>query len=209
MASRRFPRAACAVLALTLLCGITAPAQAESLCFVEDQGTCLWPAAAGDEKPRQQRNKQHGAEPGLIGHDGKPAPDHVCDTCHEEADLLPEGHLRTAGMSMSGCRICHGAGEAEPLDDRIFQSHTHFFAGGACVDCHEDPEAPVEPETAVCTGCHGPLEEIAAKTEHVEHANPHASPHGAPYAECVLCHYQHEPPDNFCATCHDFDFTMP
>ncbi|SMX43370.1 cytochrome c3 family protein [Actibacterium lipolyticum] len=184
-------------------------AQPESQCFVVDDGVCIWPAASDDNKPRQQRQNSHAGEEGLTGHDGKPAPEHVCATCHEEPDLLPEGHLRTAGMSMRGCRICHGTDQASSLDGTIFQSHTHFFAGGTCVGCHEDPEDPGEPETAVCTACHGTLEELALKTEHVAHANPHASPHGAPYAECVLCHYQHEPPDNFCATCHDFEFKLP
>lgn len=180
-----------------------------ALCFVEDRGICIWPAATGDEKPRQDRRTFHAGEPGRIGHDGAAVPDHVCDTCHKETDLLPEDHLPTAGMSMRGCRICHGTEQAEPLDDVIFQSHTHFFAEVTCSDCHEDPDNAGQPELAVCTACHGTLEDIAAKTATVEPTNPHNSPHGAPFAECVLCHYQHEPPDNFCATCHDFDFTMP
>ncbi|PYG34359.1 cytochrome c3 family protein [Pelagimonas varians] len=198
-----------AMLVLTAASGVYVLAQTESLCVLDAQDACVWPAASGDEKPRQQRSKSHTGEPGITGHDGKPAPDHVCTDCHAEPDLLPDGHLRTAGMSMRGCRICHGTEAAASLDDRIFQSHTHFFAGGSCVSCHEDPEDVSEPATEVCTSCHGTLEALALKTEHVEHANPHASPHGAPYAECVLCHYQHEPPDNFCATCHDFEFEMP
>lgn len=211
MPIRQFLRINLIVIALQFVPGLWTIGQAESgpLCFVEDQGVCLWPAASGDAKPRQQRHKVHAGEPGRIGHDGEPVPDHVCDTCHEETDLLPEAHLPTAGMSMLGCRICHGAEEVEPLDDHIFQSHTHFFAEVTCADCHEDPEDPYEPEIETCTKCHGPISALAAATADIGHANPHDSPHGAPYQECVLCHYQHEPPDNFCANCHEFDFTMP
>ncbi|WGW05988.1 cytochrome c3 family protein [Tropicibacter oceani] len=203
------------VLSMALaLCGLTvfstaAQAGEPDFCIVEDRGVCIWPAASADDKPHQQQSRSHGGEPGLVGRDGKPVPDHECSACHEEPDLLPQGHLPTAGMSVEGCRICHGTDQAASLDDRLFQSHTHFFAGLGCADCHADPEDADEPEMAVCTSCHGTLPEIAAQTADVVPTNPHDSPHGEPYAQCGLCHYQHEPPDNFCATCHDFDFTMP
>lgn len=203
-----------------LLCaaGLADAQQAAPDCVADDE-TCLWLAAA-DGHQKRKRDKGHAGEEGIIGHDGQPAPAHVCDSCHKDgADLpmpeLPAGHLRTAGMSMQGCLICHekeGKGQARSMKGRLFQSHTHFFADVACADCHADPDNPEEPETAVCLTCHGTLEELGKRTQHMEkshHANPHASPHGAPYAQCVLCHYQHEAPDNFCATCHDFEFELP
>jgi hypothetical protein len=189
--------------------GGCAAAEGADICFVADQGVCLWPASKDGEGRQRKQIKNHPGDPGLIGQDGKPVPDHLCVSCHDDPDLLPPDHLRTTGISMDGCRICHGTDAAAPLDDRIFQSHRHFFADVTCADCHEDPTDPEEPDMAICTGCHGTLDELAAKTAHVEHANPHSSPHGAPYAVCSLCHYQHEEQDVFCASCHDFEFSLP
>lgn len=210
MPPRQVLALALAILAVLVLAGSLSDMRAESdsSCRPGDGGACLWPAVSDEDNPRQQQKLQKG-EPGLVGRDGQPVPDHRCVDCHDETDLLPPDHPPTAGMSMRGCRACHGTAEAGPLHKRVFQSHTHFFADVGCADCHADPDDPEEPETAVCSSCHGTLEELAARTAHVAPHNPHRSPHGAPYAECGLCHFQHEPPDNFCAACHDFDFAMP
>ena len=189
--------------------GGCASAQTASDCIVEDQGVCIWPTAS--DGVRQKRDTLHTGTEGLLMRDGTPAPMHECSSCHDDPDLLPANHIRTAGMSTDGCNMCHGSGRASSLDERLFQSHTHFFADVGCASCHTDPEEPDAPESAVCMSCHGTLEELGARTAHLEetvHANPHASPHGAPYAECTLCHYQHEPAVNYCATCHRFDFKM-
>jgi len=178
-------------------------------CTVEISGLYGTLVADTGERRLRKQGRQHPGEPGLSTPDGHPAPDHQCSSCHEEEDLLSDGHLPTADMSMRGCRICHGKDDVASLDDRLFQSHTHFFAGVECKSCHQNTDEPEIPEAATCLSCHGPLEDLALKTSHVEHANPHASPHGTPYSECSLCHYQHEPPDNFCASCHDFDFRLP
>ncbi|WGW02406.1 cytochrome c3 family protein [Tropicibacter oceani] len=181
-------------------------------CLVQDEGGCLWPAASDGVRQKRDRDKGHAGDEGVIMRDGQPAPRHECTACHDEPDLLPEAHLPTAGMSMDGCRICHGTDQAASLDDRLFQSHSHFFADIGCATCHQDPAAPETPDTALCTSCHGSLEDLGALTRHLEDtvgANPHSTPHGAPFANCALCHHQHEPAVNFCAKCHDFDFTMP
>ncbi len=85
----------------------------------------------------------------------------------------------------------------------------HALNDVPCQACHGDAEPPTAVATEQCLGCHGPLEDLGARTEKVTPTNPHSTPHGATFAECDLCHRVHGPPENFCAQCHDFNFTVP
>ncbi len=136
-------------------------------------------------------------------------PLHDCASCHEGDAVLSETHPPTAGMSMNDCRACHVPDGPLSLEGKLSLSHTHILSGVGCAACHENTDPPEDPGTALCLACHGPLETLAAKTADVSPTNPHESPHGPPFAECSLCHLQHEPSENFCSTCHDFNFNLP
>lgn len=111
---------------------------------------------------------------------------------------------------MAQCRACHAPQTELSLRGEMPLDHVHGLSGVACTACHVGEEtAMTEPPMEVCQACHGTLEELAAATADVHPTNPHTSPHGAPYAECSLCHRQHQPSENFCASCHDFDFDLP
>ncbi|WP_350338312.1 cytochrome c3 family protein [Turicimonas muris] len=45
---------------------------------------------------------------------------------------------------------------------------------------------------------------LISKTKALE-PNPHDAPHNG---DCVLCHVQHETPENYCAQCHKFDYKV-
>ncbi len=132
-----------------------------------------------------------------------------CVTCHSDMAILPDGHMPTAGMSLEKCEACHAPDGPMSIAAALNLDHGHYMAGVECAACHGDADPKAEPDMDVCTDCHGDLAALAEATAGLPDANPHDSPHGAPYAECSLCHMQHEPSDNFCATCHDFDFTVP
>lgn len=133
-----------------------------------------------------------------------------CASCHADEPVLSDGHPPTLGMPLAQCRTCHVPHSDTSLAGLMPLDHTHALAGVGCASCHTDStEAMTEPAMEVCQACHGSLEELAARTANVEPTNPHASPHGPPYAECSLCHMQHEPSQNFCAACHDFEFNLP
>lgn len=133
-----------------------------------------------------------------------------CADCHGDTQVLSEGHVPTTGMTMDQCRACHAPETELSLRGEMPLDHLHGLSGVGCTSCHVGEEtAMTEPPMEVCQACHGTLEELAAATAHVQPTNPHMSPHGAPYAVCSLCHMQHEPSENFCASCHDFEFDLP
>lgn len=133
-----------------------------------------------------------------------------CAGCHGSDQVLSEGHVPTADMPLAQCRACHAPQGDLSLRGAMPLDHTHALAGIGCTSCH-DAADPVmqDPGTETCKACHGSLEDLATLTADVTPTNPHSSPHGAPYAECSLCHLQHEPSQDFCASCHDFDFQLP
>ncbi|AMM84202.1 cytochrome c3 family protein [Martelella sp. AD-3] len=133
----------------------------------------------------------------------------ACGACHVDGAVLPDAHPPVEGMTMNGCRDCHVPGTPLALEGRLHLDHTHYLSGLECATCHENAEAPEEPETRVCLDCHGPLEALGARSADASPTNPHSSPHGAPFAECSLCHLQHAPQENYCASCHNFKFTFP
>lgn len=132
-----------------------------------------------------------------------------CASCHKEDVVLPASHPPTIGMSLNTCRTCHVPDGALSLVGKLSLGHTHILSGVGCASCHGDTDPPEDPGTALCLTCHGPLEALAATTAGTEPTNPHSSPHGPPFAECSLYHLQHEPSENFCSSCHDFEFDLP
>lgn len=132
-----------------------------------------------------------------------------CATCHGDEQVLSPGHVPTAGMSAETCIACHQAGTALALPSTILLDHHHLLSGVTCQTCHGDTQTPGPMTTEQCLGCHGPLEELAARTADVRPTNPHSTPHGPTFAQCDLCHLVHKQSENFCAQCHDFNYVVP
>lgn len=105
-----------------------------------------------------------------------------CSDCH-----------RAHKPSIDGCAACHGS---EYLSD------THIGAGVGCSSCHEksaDKKTQGEVKRDSCLGCHGPLDELAAKTMDLDY-NPHFS--HASDIHCIDCHHAHTEQENRCLDCH-------
>lgn len=81
----------------------------------------------------------------------------------------------------------------------------HVAKGVPCQACHgKDLQNPKFPDDATCTQCHN-KEALAEKTKDLPGANPHKAPHNG---DCINCHLQHEPPEDYCAQCHKFGFKV-
>lgn len=87
-------------------------------------------------------------------------------------------------------------------------SGTHIKKSVACAGCHADVQPPEPVAAATCIGCHD-VDEVVAKTADVKPTNPHTSPHYGKKADCNLCHHQHEASENYCLSCHNFQFKVP
>ncbi|SEP63052.1 cytochrome c3 family protein [Thalassovita taeanensis] len=185
-------------------CGIPGYTGSEQICAPANGGLGI--VLASDSGDRRRSRQQKGEE----GHSGNAfSVLGKCSSCHLEDPVLPEGHVATVEMPLAHCRTCHTPKRPMSLAGKMPLDHKHALVGFGCVACHSE-EAPFEePEMEVCLTCHGTLAQLAARTDPSLHANPHGSPHGAPYAECTLCHWQHEESEDYCATCHDFDFALP
>jgi len=92
--------------------------------------------------------------------------------------------------------------EAEPS----LLSDKHKVAGISCEGCHKENPPKGQVPTAVCNGCHGDQEKIAEMSQKVV-PNPHDSHLGD--LKCELCHHGHKPSENYCSTCHEFNFKVP
>lgn len=81
----------------------------------------------------------------------------------------------------------------------------HVSNGLTCDDCHIGEQT--EP-TAMeqCLTCH---ELPEPKEDYHGAPDNHDSPHYGPDLECENCHHEHEASENFCNSCHDFDFETP
>lgn len=132
-----------------------------------------------------------------------------CATCHGNVQVLPNDHVPTTGMGLGTCVACHAPGTPLALPSAIPLDHHHLLSGLTCQTCHGNTEAPAAMSTSQCLACHGPLEELAARTADVRPSNPHSTPHGPTFAECDLCHQVHKQSENFCAQCHNFEYTVP
>lgn len=78
--------------------------------------------------------------------------------------------------------------------------------GFTCTECHNEEKPKDNPKKELCLNCHGPLEELAARTD-LEEANPHSSHQGE--LPCGECHKGHKKSISFCDQCHSFGFTTP
>lgn len=132
-----------------------------------------------------------------------------CSACHVSVNVLPEGHLPTTDMDAQTCLVCHAKGADFSLRSKMPLGHLHQLSGVTCQNCHGETETPAALSTEQCLACHGPIEALAARTADVRPTNPHSTPHGPTFVACDLCHQAHRKSENFCAQCHDFDFTVP
>ena len=93
-----------------------------------------------------------------------------------------------------------------------FLDQLHGQGQVSCGGCH-GPAVPGFDTTvanAVCLSCHGPMVQLAAKTEPAEFKdrNPHASHLGE--IDCTVCHKAHGPSKVYCLGCHQkFMMTIP
>jgi len=90
--------------------------------------------------------------------------------------------------------------------------HLHATAMIDCGGCHgkETPLLDTTVANSRCLSCHGPLEQLAAKTspKGLPERNPHKSHLGD--VACTVCHHAHTSSTNYCLTCHsNFKMTIP
>jgi len=73
-----------------------------------------------------------------------------------------------------------------------------------CMGCHgkEFPKADATVENNRCLGCHGPMEQLAKKTEPKDF--PDRNPHKSHLGEiaCTVCHKGHAESKTYCLDCH-------
>lgn len=122
------------------------------------------------------------------------------------------------------CAVAACLGFALPASAQALKAK-HQAAGLACASCHDKDllaKGQIEPAaTSQCLACHGPVEALAKRTDHLritssmvdpktgaksEHkapTNPHNSYHFGTQLDCYECHREHRPSTNECATCHD------
>lgn len=87
-----------------------------------------------------------------------------------------------------------------------FLGDKHKVAGSGCGNCHkENPPKELVP-TEVCANCHGDHAKLANRTQKVI-PNPHES--HLENVKCEFCHHAHKPSENYCSTCHEFNFKVP
>ena len=92
-----------------------------------------------------------------------------------------------------------------------FTDNLHSKANISCINCHGRglPEPDSTVENAECMKCHGPMEQLAKKTEpsDFKDRNPHQSHLGE--IACTVCHKAHSPSKVYCLDCHQkFNMTI-
>jgi hypothetical protein len=103
--------------------------------------------------------------------------------------------------------VTHGLAQTPaPGAGHGFLIDKHVGAGLNCASCHSESPPAKQPDSAVCTKCHGSYKDIAAKTA-ADQPNPHASHLGD--IPCTSCHKIHQASVTYCAQCHNFDFKTP
>ncbi len=130
-----------------------------------------------------------------------------CKACHGDEKVIPPGHISTKDMDLFSCRRCHSA-PAMRLRGKMPLSHTHQLLGVSCTRCHGLTRPPKPAVGQDCFVCHGDLEKLRARTSGLK-ANPHDSPHEGKTLDCILCHHEHAPSEDYCAWCHTFEFAVP
>jgi len=133
-------------------------------------------------------------------------------------------HTWTPGKSFGliGMKESWGAPSKEDMDllreiygtlaKEEFTAKLHANKGVACASCHGKalPRPDDTVENARCLICHGPLEQLAKKTEPKDF--PDRNPHKSHLGEiaCTVCHKAHGPSKVFCLDCHGkFQMKIP
>jgi len=158
-------------------------------------------------------------QPGMAGAEKK----NVFSTRIHIGHLPPKGkldclacHSWSAGKSfgLAGVKESWGAPTKEDLDltKEIFTSwassdymdNLHAKASLSCMNCHgKDLPAPdATVENKKCLECHGPMDQLAQKTEPADFKdrNPHKSHLGE--IACTVCHKAHSASKVYCLDCH-------
>jgi hypothetical protein len=180
-------------------------------------GACA-AVAAGDKASRESSAQELPADPyGVLP---EPMTTVECGRCHLRhfTDLREEG-----GAHRFACQDCHQTFHAynprrnnyDELMPDCGQCHMPWPHGetmGNCLDCHQNPHAPLLLPSAqalgqVCRQCH-PAEEDALRLEPSAHSEQacidcHSQRHGQSPA-CAECHQPHLPnqPQSACLQCH-------
>jgi hypothetical protein len=85
-----------------------------------------------------------------------------------------------------------------------FTDNLHAKVDIACAQCHGKglPRLDSTVENSRCLACHGPMDNLAAKTEprDFKDRNPHKSHLGE--INCTVCHHAHAESKAFCLDCH-------
>lgn len=102
------------------------------------------------------------------------------------------------GLSFGVASVVH-AGDA--LADR------HGARSVSCDACHGQNMSVKSPNRESCITCHS-LESTASRTSGIKPVNPHENPHQTDI-ECMDCHSGHGTPQNYCGSCHNFEFKVP
>lgn len=145
-----------------------------------------------------------GAKPKLLT-TAKPSD---CAACHGKVAPLPKAHPAVAGKKLSDCKTCHDKAGPLTLAGKLPLSHVHQLANVTCKACHANVKKPQPVNADKCLTCHTG-DAIVTATANVKPRNPHDSPHYGKESDCNLCHHQHEKSENYCATCHQFEFKLP
>ena len=137
-----------------------------------------------------------------------------CVACH--------GYVSGKSFGLIGQSISWGAPKDEdmPIIKEVFASwvnssytdHLHAQAMVDCGGCHEK-EAPL-PDTTVengrCLACHGPQDQLAARSRPKDF--PKRNPHDSHLGEiaCTVCHHAHAESKAYCLDCHhNFAMKIP
>ena len=91
------------------------------------------------------------------------------------------------------------------IRNRSARCDVFLFSLRCRCSCHgTDLKNPNLPTEETCTQCH-PKAMLIEKTKDLPGANPHNAPHNG---DCINCHLMHEPPEDYCAQCHKFNFKV-
>jgi fumarate reductase flavoprotein subunit len=88
----------------------------------------------------------------------------------------------------------------------LFLADRHKNRGTDCSGCHKENPPKQGVPMAVCLGCHGDYQKVAAKTDKLD-PNPHDSHLGE--IDCGKCHHAHKPSLIACNECHQLDMKVP
>jgi hypothetical protein len=168
---------------------------------------CHSPAQSGEAKPNGFSTRIH------LVHAG-PAKKMECSGCHS---YVPGKSFGLIGQSFSW-----GAAAKDDMDlvkqefaswaNSSFTDHLHAKAMIDCGGCHgkELPVLDATVENSRCLACHGPLEQLAARStpKDFPKRNPHQSHLGD--IACTVCHHAHAASKAYCLDCHNnFKLAIP